>query len=141
MAIWLDKQLILAIHDRQLAEHSGASGVRDDQLLESALGRPRQLYAYGESAPDLAGLAATVAYGLVRNHPFVDGNKRTAAVACELFIEQNGSVLTATDAEFYLQIMALAEGSLDAEAFADWLRTYLPPGREDSIQEPRSDYV
>lgn len=141
MIIWLDKPHILAIHDRQLAEHSGTRGLRDEQLLESALSRPRQLHAYGEPAPDLAALAATLAYGLARNHPFVDGNKRTAAVACEFFIEQNGSQLTATDAEYYPRIMAIAEGSLDAESFADWLRQYLPPGKDESIQEPRSKYA
>lgn len=141
MVNWLDKPHILAIHDRQLAEHSGTSGVRDDRLLESALNRPRQLDAYGEPPPDLASLAATLTYGLARNHPFVDGNKRTAAVACEFFLEQNGSKLPATDAEYYPRIMAIAEGSLDAESFADWLRQYLPPASGDSIQEPRSKYA
>lgn len=141
MVTWLDKRHILAIHDRQLAEYSGTSGLRDERLLESALNRPRQLYAYGDPTPDLASLAATLAYGLARNHPFVDGNKRTAAVACEFFIEQNSSRLTATDAEYYLRIMAIADGSLDAEPFADWLRHYLPPDKRETIQEPSSRYA
>ena len=81
MIAWLEKALVLAIHDRQLAEHGGTGGVRDEGLLESALARPQQLHAYGDPAPDLADLAAALAYGLARNHPFLDGNKRTAAVA------------------------------------------------------------
>ncbi|HET7597636.1 MAG TPA: type II toxin-antitoxin system death-on-curing family toxin, partial [Burkholderiales bacterium] len=89
MIVWLEKALVLPLHDRQLAEHGGTSGVRDEGLLESALARPQQLHAYGDPAPDLAELAASLAYGLARNHPFVDGNKRTAAVACETFIELN----------------------------------------------------
>lgn len=76
MIVWLEKALVLAIHDRQLAEHGGSGGVRDETLLESALARPQQLYVYGDPAPDLANLAASLSYGLARNHPFVDGNKR-----------------------------------------------------------------
>ncbi len=122
MIIWLDQALVLAIHDRQLAEHGGSAGVRDDGLLESALARPRQLHAYGDPAPDLADLAASLACGLARNHPFVDGNKRTAAVACETFLELNGATLEAEDLELYPLFLALAEGKLGEQDFAAWLR-------------------
>ena len=79
MIIWIERTLALAIHERQLSEHGGGSGVRDEALLESALARPQQLFAYGDPPPDLAALAASLAFGLARNHPFVDGNKRTIA--------------------------------------------------------------
>src|SRR5690606_39645568 len=82
MIIWINRTLALAIHDRQLAEHGGGSGVRDQALLDSALARPQQFHAYGDPPPDLAALAASLAFGLAPSHPFVDGNKRTAAVAC-----------------------------------------------------------
>src|SRR5579859_1916944 len=118
MITWLNKELVLAIHDRQLAEHGGSSGVRDHGLLESALARPQQLHAYGDPHPDLTDLAASLAYGLARNHPFVDGNKRTAAVCCETFIEMNDAVLIAEDIELFVRFLALAEGKLPLEEFA-----------------------
>lgn len=127
--IWVDLALVLAIHDRQLAEHGGASGVRDMNLLESALARPQQMSMYAEPAPDLADMAATLAHGLARNHPFVDGNKRTAAVSCETFIDLNGGRLDAEDAELFPRFLALADGRLPAEAFAAWLRERLRPRR------------
>lgn len=122
MIVWISRALALAIHDRQLAEHGGGSGVRDEGMLDSALARPQQRHAYGDPPPDLAELAASLAYGLARNHPFVDGNKRTAAVACEAFIRLNGALLRADDHELYPQYLGLAEGSLEEAAFADWLR-------------------
>lgn len=122
MIVWLNKKLIIAIHDRQLAEHSGSTGIRDEGLLESAISRPQQLYAYGDPAPDLADLAASLAFGLSRNHAFVDGNKRTAAVACETFIELNGGSLQAEDADLFVRYLALAEGNLPENEFAEWLR-------------------
>lgn len=122
MIVWVNKGLALTIHDRQLAEHGGSGGVRDEALLESALARPQQLYAYGDPSPDLADLAAALAYGLARNHPFVDGNKRTAAVCCETFIEMNSASLEASDTELYRQYLALAEGKLPEPEFALWLR-------------------
>ena len=131
--IWIDRELALAIHERQLAEHGGASGVRDEDLLESALARPQHLLAYAENEPDIADLAAALAHGLARNHPFVDGNKRTAFVACELFIELNGGRLDAVDTDLYPVVVALADGSLDAAAFAAWLRAHLHGTR---VQEP-----
>jgi death-on-curing protein len=140
MIIWFSRELVLAIHDRQLAEHSGSSGVRDENLLESALARPQQLYAYGDPLPDLADLAASLAYGLARNHPFVDGNKRTSAVACETFIELNGARLTAQDAELFPVFLDLAEGKLKAEEFAAWLRPRILTTAPDQVQEPSRQY-
>lgn len=140
MIVWINKVLTLAIHDRQLAEHGGSSGVRDEGLLDSALARPQQLFAYGEPPPDLADLAASLAYGLARNHPFVDGNKRTAAVMCEVFIELNDGSLAADDVELYPQYIGLAEGSIDESEFAHWLRERIQIDRPDAIQEPAAGY-
>lgn len=140
MIVWIEKPLALAIHHRQLAEHGGSTGVRDESLLDSALAHPRQLLSYGDPPPDLATLAASIAFGLARNHPFVDGNKRTAAVACETFIVLNGGELTASDAELYPLYIGLSEGSLAEGQFADWLRKHIvarPPGR---VQEKRAGY-
>lgn len=136
MIVWINKALALAIHDRQLAEHGGGEGVRDESLLDSALARPQQLHAYGDPPPDLADLAASLAFGLARNHPFVDGNKRTAAVACEVFIVLNGAWLQAADLELYPQYLALAEGSLDEAGFADWLRPRIALRHGHRVQEP-----
>lgn len=138
--IWLEKALALAIHDRQLAEHGGTGGVRDEGLLESALVRPQQLYAYGDPAPDLSDLAAALAFGLARNHPFLDGNKRTAAVACETFLELNGALLQAEDLELYPVYLALAEGKLSERDFAAWLRERVRARRRGETHEPRSAY-
>ncbi|WP_049621505.1 type II toxin-antitoxin system death-on-curing family toxin [Frateuria defendens] len=135
--IWIDHALVLAIHDRQLAEHGGAGGVRDEGLLESALARPQQMDAYADPEPDLADLAAALAHGLVRNHPFIDGNKRTAAVACEAFIELNGGRLDAEDEALFPQFLALADGRLPAPDFAAWLRAHL---RTERVQEPPARY-
>ena len=140
MIVWLEKALVLAIHDRQVAEHGGSAGVRDEGLLESALARPQQLHAYGDPAPDLADLAAALAYGLARNHPFVDGNKRTAAVCCETFVELNGAVLEADDPDLFPQYLALAEGKLAEQDFAAWLRERLRPSARGEVHEPRRAY-
>lgn len=135
---WVEKPPVLAMHERQLAEHGGTSGVRDEKLLESALARARQLFAYGDPTPDLADLAASVAFGLARNHPFVDGNKRTTAVACETFLMLNDGVLEADNVELYPLYIALAEGKLRERDFAAWLRRHvkLNPGKR--VQEPRA---
>ncbi len=138
MIIWIEKELALAIHDRQLAEHGGSSGVRAEELLDSALARPQQLHAYGDPSPDLADLAATLAYGLARNHPFVDGNKRTAAVVCETFINLNDSALNAEDSELFPRYLALAEGKLALEEFAAWLREHTQTRPKNRIQESRT---
>ena len=136
MIVWIGKPLALAIHDRQLAEHGGGSGVRDESLLDSALARPQQLYAHGHPPPDLADLAASLAHGLARNHPFVDGNKRTAAVTCEVFIELNGGVLQADDLELYPVYIGLADGSLPEAEFATWLRERIRPQPASKVHEP-----
>ena len=140
MIAWIERALVLALHERQLAEHGGGSGVRDEGLLESALARPQQLHAYGDPPPDLAALAASLAFGLARNHPFIDGNKRTAAVACELFLVLNDAMLQASNIELYPVYLALAEGSLDEAGFADWLRPRLRLAAGDAVHEPRKRY-
>ena len=140
MVVWLEKALVLAIHDRQLAEHGGSAGVRDEGLLESALARPQQLHAYGDPAPDLADLAAALASGLARNHPFVDGNKRTAAVCCETFVELNGAKLEADDLDLYPRYLALAESKLAERGFAAWLRERLRIAPRGEAHEPRKKY-
>lgn len=123
--VWLDRSVMLAVHEEQLAEHGGASGVRDEGLFDSAMGRPQNLAAYSE--PDAAALAASYGFGLARNHPFVDGNKRTAFVAVELFLWLNGHRLVAEDADCVLTMLALAAGDLPEDAFAQWLREHLQP--------------
>lgn len=137
---WVEKPLVLAIHDRELAEHGGTDGVRDATLLESALARPQQLFAYGDPAPDIADLAATLAYGLARNHPFVDGNKRTAAVACETFIVLNDAILNASDLDLYPLYLALAEGKLTEREFAAWLRRHIAVALGNQIHEAPARY-
>jgi death-on-curing protein len=122
--IWISKELAMAIHNRQLAEHGGADGVRDEGLLDSALARARNRFAYEDPTPTIPALAASYAYGLARNHAFIDGNKRTAAVVCETFLELNGFVLDATDAELYPVFLRLAEGSLSESDLAAWLTAH-----------------
>lgn len=141
MIVWIERPLILAIHDRQLSEHGGIGGVRDATLLESALARPQQRHAYGDPPPDLADLAASLAFGLARNHPFADGNKRTAAVACETFLLLNGAELRATDLELYPVYIALAEGRMAEADFADWLRAHLHLDAGGKVNEPRRRYA
>jgi death on curing protein len=118
--VWIDLSVIHAVHDEQLGEHGGASGLRDAGLLESALARPMQLAAYGQ--PDAAALAAAYGFGLAKNHPFIDGNKRTAFVAVELFLALNGWELNASDAECVMAMLQLAAGECTEEQFAQWAR-------------------
>ena len=120
---WIDPTVILAVHEEQLAEHGGAAGVRDAGLLESALSRPRNLAHYG--APEVCELAASYAFALAKNHPFIDGNKRTAFVATELFLLLNGWRLTAPDADCVMVMLSLAAGEIDEAPFAQWLREHL----------------
>ena len=117
--VWLRLEAILAAHDDQLAEHGGGSGIRHQGLLESALARPLNLHAYGE--PSLPRLAAAYAFGIAKNHPFVDGNKRTALVAAELFLGLNGHDLTASDAQCVEEFLALAAGEVSEEELAAWV--------------------
>jgi len=140
MIVWVEKPLVLAIHDRQIAEHGGSAGTRDEGLLESALARPQQLHAYGDPTPDLAGLAAALASGIARNHPFLDGNKRTAHVAYRTFLELNGADLDATDEDKYVTMLALAEGKLAERDFAAWLRARVQLAPRGEAHEPRKTY-
>jgi len=120
MTIWLTRQVVLAIHDEQLATHGGGSGVRDDGLLDSALARPPNRASYGE--PDIVELAALYAIAIARNHPFLDGNKRTAYVALETFLILNGGHLPVSDAEAVVATLALASGDMSDDEFTDWVR-------------------
>lgn len=140
MIIWVSRALALAIHERQLAEHGGLSGIRDESMLQSALARPQQRFAYGEPPPDVADLAASLAFGLARNHPFVDGNKRTAAVTCETFLLLNGTEIDATDVELYPQYLGLADGSVSESDFAQWLRAHLRMRGGHQVNEPKAAY-
>jgi death-on-curing protein len=123
--IWIEEAVVWAVHEAQLAEHGGSAGVRDSGLLASALARPLNLAAYGE--PDVAALASAYGYGIARNHPFIDGNKRTAFVCTELFLMLNGANLTADDANCVATMLALAAGDLAEADFAAWLRSYTTP--------------
>ena len=120
--VWIQREVIVAIHEMQLAEHGGLEGVRDAGLLDSALGRPQNLAAY--ETPDAAALAAAYGWGISRNHPFIDGNKRTGFVAAELFLSLNGYELTATDADCVITMLNVAAGTLTEDAFAAWLRQH-----------------
>ena len=120
--VWLDPRVIEAVHDRLLAEHGGAAGVRDPGLLASALDRARNRAAYDDA--DLCALAAAYAVGIVRNHPFVDGNKRTAFIAAHVFLARNGLQLSAAENEATRAMLALAAGDMAEEAFAAWLRIW-----------------
>jgi death-on-curing protein len=121
--IWVAVEVALAAHAEQIAEHGGGRGLRDRSALESAIARPRNLLGYGN--PDAAALAAAYAFGIARNHPFVDGNKRIAAIVSEIFLLLNGFVLDATDAELVVAILALAAGEMSEEEMADWFRERL----------------
>ena len=123
--IWIDVAVAIAAHNEQLAEHGGAEGVRDANMLESAMARPLNLVAYGD--PDAADLAASYAYGIARNHPFVDGNKRTAAVVSETFLMLNGYRLACDDVALVVTFLSLAAGDLSVEALGDWFRSHLQP--------------
>ena len=119
---WIDKRVLLLLHDESIAEHGGAAGIRNEGLMESALARPLNLAAYGE--PDFADLAASYGVGLAKNHAFVDGNKRAAFLSVGLFLALNGYRLKATQAEATLTMIDVASGTLDEPAFAAWLRQH-----------------
>ena len=123
--VWLDAAVLRAVHEEQLAEHGGAPGARDEGLFESALARPQNLVAYGN--PDAADLAAAYGFGIARNHPLIDGNKRTAFIAVELFLELNEFELSASDADCVLTMLAVAAGQMDEGTFAGWLRQHSQP--------------
>jgi death on curing protein len=120
---WLDKSALLLLHDESLVDHGGASGMRDEGLLDSALARPVNLAAYAE--PDLAALAASYAVGIAKNHPFVDGNKRAAFLAMGLFLYLNGHRLTATQAEATVTMLAVAAGEMTEDELAAWIGAHI----------------
>ena len=119
--LWIDERDTLTLHDRLLALHGGAAGVRDDALLKSALARPQQIDAYAD-APDLIDLAAAYTAGIVRNHPFIDGNKRTGFVVGILFLELNGYRFTASEEDAAQAVLGLAASTLDEQGYAAFLR-------------------
>lgn len=123
MTVWLSRRLVVAIHDEQLRRHGGVEGIRDEGLLESALARPLNHAGYGD--PDTAELGALYAVAIARNHPFVDGNKRIAAVVSETFLVLNGYALGCDDVELVVTFLSLAAGELSAEALAEWFRKHL----------------
>jgi death on curing protein len=118
--LWIEEELVLTIHDRQLAEHGGAEGLRDEPLLQSALGRPLNHFAY--LGRDIIDLAAKYTAGIVQNHPFVDGNKRTGFVVGVLFLELNGHRFTASEADAAQAVLELAAGTIDQEGYCGFLR-------------------
>jgi death-on-curing protein len=121
--IWVTLDVAISAHAEQILEHGGGEGIREAGLLESAMALPRNMALYGE--PDLSELAASYAFGIARNHPFIDGNKRTAAVVSETFLLLNGGSLLATDAELVVAFIALAAGELSEDELTDWFRNHL----------------
>lgn len=120
---WVSKRAVLALHSEQLAEHGGSDGIRDESLLDSALAKPKNVFAYGD-APDLFRLAASYAYGIARNHALVDGNKRTALVVSVLFLNRNGWDVEASKEDEYFTFLHVADGSLSEEDLAAWFTTH-----------------
>ena len=121
---WVLPEVVGSIHGRQLAEHGGVEGIRDAGLLASALDKPKNLFFYGGEERDIPDLAASYASGIIKNHPFVDGNKRTAFVTCRLFLHINHLLLTAPQTEKYLNFVGLASGKISDAEFAFWLRNH-----------------
>lgn len=121
---WIRADTAFAIHDKLLADHGGPDGIRDLELVHAALARPQQLHAYGNPPPDMFDLAAAYAYGIAKNHGFVDGNKRTAWVLARLFIADNGGNLRFAAIEAIQAVEGLADGSISEQAFAQWLRAH-----------------
>lgn len=124
--IWIRRDVIDTMHDLQLVEHGGAAGVRDEGLLDSALAKPRNKHAYGET--DIHRLAAAYASGIARNHPYIDGNKRTAFLAAYVFLKINGFHLVASEVSAVQMTVDLAAGNIDEIVFADWLRANTETG-------------
>jgi death-on-curing protein len=121
--VWIERRVVIALHQRLLAEHGGAQGVREEALLDSALARPRQLFSYEK--PDLPDLAAAYVSGIVRNHPFTDGSKRTAFMTGYVFLGRNGLTLEAREAQAATMVLDLAPSTLSESGFAAWLRTHV----------------
>ena len=117
--VWVLREVVLLAHEQSLAQFGGSSGIRDEGLLDSALGKPRNLFAYGK--PNLFELAASYAFGIVKNHPFIDGNKRAGFLVAVVFLESNGYRFYATEVDAALRTLALAAGELTETAYAQWL--------------------
>ncbi|TDU71046.1 death-on-curing protein [Prosthecobacter fusiformis] len=122
---WIEKETVLGLHEQSLYEHGGSSGIRDEGMLDSALGKPQNVFAYGH--PNIFDLAASYAYGLVKNHLFIDGNKRTGFVITILMLELNGHGFTADEADAAVRTLALAAGDMTEEAYAAWLEANSTP--------------
>lgn len=135
--IWIEPRLVEVIHERQLSEHGGSRGIRDRGGLESALARPRQLHAYGGAEVDLPALAAAYAFGIARNHPFVDGNKRTAYVVCRTFLVINGWDIVGPLSERYPVFLGLAAGEIEEFELAEWIRSHARP---EGVNESTGEY-
>ena len=118
--VWVLRETVVAVHESLLREFGGLSGIRDAGMFDSALARPQQLFVYGK--PELTDLAAAYAFGLVRNHPFIDGNKRIGLATAVIFLEINGHEFTATEVDAVIQTLALAAGALDEAGYAAWLK-------------------
>lgn len=125
---WLDRRAIISFHAQSLAEHGGSSGIRDQGLLDSALARPKNQFAYAAEF-DIAKLAAAYGFGLAKNHPFVDGNKRIAFIATVTFLRLNGYRLSSGRMDEIQTMLAVAAGELSEDVFADWIRLHTEPGR------------
>ena len=130
---WLNRAVLIAIHDAQLAEHGGGSGIRDEALFDSALSRPLNLAAYGDH--DVASLAAAYGFGLSKNHAFVDGNKRIALISIQLFLEINGWHLTATDDQCVSAMVGVAAGEISEPDLAKWVREHVLQFEGNGITE------
>jgi len=125
--IWIQQRLVIEAHEESLTEHGGPSGIRDMGMLESALARPKNLFAYSEAEPSLQRMAAAYAFGITANHPFVDGNKRTALITSVTFLKLNGLILTADKADRYLTFYGLAAGTVSEDALAEWFVKHTVP--------------
>jgi death-on-curing protein len=124
--IWIEKREVLIVHSAQLSQHGGTDGIRDQTLLDSALAKPRNVFAYADDAT-LPRLAASYAFGIARNHAFVDGNKRTALVICEGFLRLNGLAVISSPEEKYLTFLHLASGEISEQQLTDWLNHHTVP--------------
>lgn len=123
--VWIEQDSIIAIHSRQLSEHGGGDGVRDINMLESAINRPKQLYYYGDPAPSIADMAAAYAHGIAKNHPFIDGNTPTAYIICILFLHINGIGIKSSQVENCLTFLKLASGDITEAELSAWLTEHL----------------
>jgi death-on-curing protein len=124
--LWISKKAVLAMHSEQLTEHGGSDGIRDETLLDSALAKPLNVFAYDDE-PDIFRLAASYAFGIARNHAFIDGNKRTALAVSITFLDRNGWDIMAPKEEVYFTFLHLAEGSLSEDQLADWFKKHAVP--------------